>query len=42
NHIYIAEKLKIHPGTIIKIKNYIFDDKSNELENIANKLRVNL
>lgn len=42
NHIYIAEKLKVHPGTLIKIKNYIFDDKNNELEDIANKLIVNL
>ncbi|CNL22109.1 insecticial toxin complex protein [Yersinia pseudotuberculosis] len=41
-HIYIAEKLKVHPGTLIKIKNYIFDDKNNELEDIANKLIVNL
>jgi Salmonella virulence plasmid 28.1kDa A protein len=41
-HIDMIEKLNISPETLLKTKNYIFNNKDNTLEDIANKLMVNL
>lgn len=41
-NISIAKKLNISAETLVKIKDYIYNYSYNELENITNKLNVNI